>query len=238
MTTIEEQQELLEAIKGPRYYNITISGYGGESSYMSISKEAHDFWAPICEEHGDSDLVTYMLSDEDEVVEYDDIDGVPVQAQFLHDNNHKYQWYESHTEFEHSYGATYGSSYITVVEVDSDEYNSDHVADVLTDADIEELDQKIGTETEWATEIVEMGCCEDPEAEYIAQMYSSEKGCFFEGVVKTIGEFDLNKLKIYTTEFLNEENTITSIEYDGVEVDNMGGDTMGKGYYASVWKNN
>lgn len=238
MTTLEEKQQLLEAIKGPRYYNISISGYGGESSYMSISKEAYEFWAPVCEEHGDGDLVTYMLSDEDEVVEYDDISDVPVQAQFLHDDNHKYQWYRSNTEFEHSYGATYGSSYITVVEVDSDEYNANHVADVLTDADIEELDQKIGVETEWTTEIVEMGCCEEPEAEYIAQMYSSEKGCFFEGVIKTIGEFNLHKLKIYTTEFLNEENTIVSVEYDGVEVDNMGGDTLGKGYYASVWKNN
>ena len=47
----------------------------------------------------------------------------------------------------------------------------------------------------------------------------------------------LKKLKIYTIEYLNGEDTITSIEYDGVEVDNAGGDTNGKGYSAHVWKN-
>jgi len=66
-------------------------------------------------------------------------------------------------------------------------------------------------------------------------MYSSEKGCFFDGIVETVGEFDPKKLMIYTTEFLNGEDTITSIEYDGVEIDNSGGDTTGKGYYAAVW---
>ena len=35
---------------------------------------------------------------------------------------------------------------------------------------------------------------------------------------------------------MNGEDTITSVEYDGVDIDNGGGDTNGKGYYASVWK--
>jgi len=101
------------------------------------------------------------------------------------------------------------------------------------------FNERLGEETEWTHEAVEMGSCDDdPEGvEYIAQLYSSEKGCFFDGIIETVGEFDPKKLKFYTTEFLNGEDTITSIEYDGVEVDNNGGDTNGKGYYASVWKN-
>ena len=68
MATTEEKAELVETLKGPRFYNIQLNGYGGESAYMTVSKEAHDFWQPICEEHGDYDLTTYMNSDEDEEV--------------------------------------------------------------------------------------------------------------------------------------------------------------------------
>ena len=237
MATSEEKQELVEELKGPRFYRVLINGYGGESAYMSISKEAHDFWAPICEDHGDNDLVQYMASDDLEECEFDDIETVPVEAQFLNDpedDMYKRPWYESHTEFEHTYGATYDSAWITVDEVADGEYNSRVIAEVIDREDVSAFNERLGEETEWAHEAVEMGCCEEHDG-YIAQLYSSEKGCFFDGVIETVGEFDPKKLKIYTTEFLNGEDTITSIEYDGKEVDNAGGDTNGKGYYASVW---
>jgi len=240
MATSEEKQELVDTLSGPRYYRVLIQGYGGESAYMSISKAAHDFWAPICEEHGDSDLVEYMNCDDVEECEFTDIDSVPVEAQFLNDPDddmYKRPWYESHTEFEHTYGGTYDSCRIDVDEVDSAEYNANSIKEIISMMDVTELVDEVGEETEWETEISEMGCCEEPDAEYIAQLYSSEKGCFFEGIIETVGEFDPKKLKFYVTEFLNGEDTITSIEYDGVEIDNSGGDTNGKGYYASVWAN-
>ena len=52
----------------------------------------------------------------------------------------------------------------------------------------------------------------------------------YDGIIETVGEFDPKKLKIYSSEFLNGDDTVYSIEYDGVEVDNNGGDTNGKGY--------
>jgi len=239
MATTEEKTELVEALKGPRYYRILIQGYGGESAYMSISKEAHDFWKEVTEEHGDNDLVQYMIADDLEECEFDDIDSVPVEAQFLNDPNddmYKRPWYESHTEFEHTYGGTYDSCYLSVDEVADGEYNSRVIAEVIDREDVSDFNNRLGEETEWAHEAVEMGCCEEHDG-YVAQLYSSEKGCFFDGVIETVGEFDPKKLKFYTTEFLNGEDTITSIEYDGKEVDNAGGDTNGKGYYASVWLN-
>lgn len=240
MATTEEKTELVEAIKGPRFYNITLNGYGGESAYMTISKEAHDFWQPICEEHSDYDLSTYMNSDgEDE--EYDNIESVPPEAQFLHDtdeDNFKRPWYESHTEFEHSYGVEWGSAYITVDEVDSIEYGASHVASVVEGENLSDWLNELDEASDYELEPVSMGEAYDvPKGtEYIAQMYSSEKGTFFDGCIETIGEFDPKKLKVYTLEYLNGEDTVTSIEYDGVEVDNGGGDTNGKGYSAHVWK--
>lgn len=242
MATTEEKTELVETLKGPRYYRILIQGYGGEAAYMTISKEAHDFWKPICEEHGDNDLVSYMASDEDDEPEYDNIDSVPEEAQFLHDkedDNYKRPWYESHTEFEHSYGGEWSSCSIMVDEVDSLEYNAKVINEVL-DERINELNDRLLEESDYEVEMVQMTTCDEtPEGtEYIAQLYSSEKGCFFESIIETVGDFDPKKLTIVTTEFLNGEDTITNVEYDGVELDNSGGDTNGKGYYADVWKNN
>ena len=240
MATSEEKTELVETLKGPRYYRILINGYGGESAYMSISKEAHDFWKEVIDENGDNDLVQYMIADDLDECEFDDIEVIPDEALFLNDpddDNFKRPWYESHTEFEHTYGPEYSSAYIDVDEVDSSEYNAKVVREVMGRVEVSELSNQIGEETDWEVELVEMGCCDEGPEGYVAQMYSSEKGCFFDGRIETVGDFDPKKLKINATEFLNGEDTITEVYYDGVLVDNDGGDTNGKGYYASVWKN-
>tara|TARA_B110000858_G_scaffold186194_1_gene229107 strand:- start:2910 stop:3641 length:732 start_codon:yes stop_codon:yes gene_type:complete len=239
--TSEENQELVEKLKGPRFYRIMLNGYGGESAYMTVSKEAHDFWQPLCEKHGDYDLTTYMNSDEDEEAEYENIESVPSEAQFLHDpdhDNYKRPWFESHTEFEHSMGVEWNSAYIVVEEVDSMEYVSNIVSDVIDGENLQEMMSKLDEESDYELEPVIMGCEDEaPEGtEYIAQLYSSEKGQFFDGVIETVGEFDAKKLKVYTTEYMNGEDTVTMLEYDGVEIENNGGDTNGKGYSASVWK--
>jgi len=241
MATSEEKQETIDALKGERYYRVMISGYGGEAAYMSISKEAHDFWKPILDEHGDSDLVAYMAADDDEEPDYDEIEAVPEEAQFLHDkddDNYKRPWYESHTEYEHSYGGAYDSSYITVDEVENDDYNASVICEIIDRESVSDFVNKIGDETDWEIELNEsQELYAGNDIKYIAQMYSSEKGCFFDGIIETIGEFDPKKLKFYLGEYDNGEETINSIEYNGVEIDNQGGDTNGKGYYASVWQN-
>lgn len=240
MATTEEKQETIEALKGPRYYRIHISGYGGEAAYMSISKEAHDFWKEVTEEHGDSDLVEYMIGD-DEEYDFTDIDSVPEEAQFLHDkddDNYKRPWYESHTEYEHQWGPEFGSAYMDIDEVDSAEYSANIICEVMSREGIQDLCNRIGDETDWECEMWDSDECFAPkDVEYVAQFYSSEKGSFFDGIIETIGEFDPKKLVFHVSEYDNGEESITSIEYDGVEIENMGGDTNGKGYYASVWKN-
>ena len=238
MATSEEKQETIDALKGPRHYRIQLNGYGGESAYMSISKEAYDFWKEHTEQYGDSDLTEYMLNAQDGEFQFEEIQAVPSEAEFLTDEDGDvWPWYESHTEFEHTHGATYDSAWITVEEVEDEDYNSNVVAEIVERKEISEYVSDIEEENNYTVELTEMGCCEEPDAPYIAQMYSSEKGCFFDGRIETIGEFDPKKLKIYTTEYLNGEDTIDSVYYDGVEVDNDGGDTNGKGYFAAVWAN-
>ena len=64
MATSEQKKELVEELKGPHYYRVTVNGYGAEASYIKLNKEAFEFWKESLE-NGDSDCVHYVTSAED-----------------------------------------------------------------------------------------------------------------------------------------------------------------------------
>ena len=239
MATSEEKTELVETLKGPRFYRIRLYGYGGEGAYINISKEAHDFWHKHTEEHGDSDFVNYMINDDPEDYEFDELQDVPANADFLkaEGEEYKYQWYEAEHEFCHQNGVEYGSARIEVEEVSSEDYNADTVATLIDGEDVSALVDKIQEETDYEVELTDHGEELPDEGEYVCQLYSSEKGQFFDGIIETVGDFDVKKLKFMINEYPNGEDVIDGVEYDGVDVENQGGDSNGKGYSASVWKN-
>jgi hypothetical protein len=241
MATSEEKTELVDTLKGPRFYSIRLYGYGGEGAYINISKEAHDFWHKHTEEHGDSDFVNYMINDDPEDYEFDELQDVPANADFLkaEGEEYKYQWYEAEHEFCHQNGVEYGSARIEVEEVSSEDYNADTVATLIDGEDVSALYERVGDESEWEIEINDNGesAGSDEEGDYVCQFYSSEKGSFFEGCIETTGEFDVKKLKFIINEYPNGEDIIDGVSYNGEDLDNNGGDTSGKGYSAHVWKN-
>jgi|TARA_B110000908_G_scaffold28352_1_gene33318 hypothetical protein len=242
MATTEEKQETIEALKGPRFYRLTISGYGGEGAYINISEDAYKFWKDVREEHGsDGDFIQYLTTDDPAEYEFDDIDTVPVEADFLavDDEDYKHQWYEAPTEFCHQYGVEYGSAWMNIEEVSSLDYSASTINDIIENQDVSGLVDKIGEDSDYEIELSDHG--EGYEFKemgaYCAQMYSSEKGTFFDGTIEINGEFDVNKLKFMVNEYPNGEDIIDGVEYAGEEIDNNGGDTNGKGYYAEVWAN-
>lgn len=239
--TTEENNELLDNLKGPRYYQIRLWGYGGESEYMHLTKEQYEFWHAHIEEHGDSDAVHYCVSAEDGEFDFDDLEEVPEFAQFLKVEGEDYSssWYESPTGFTHQWGVDYNNARVTIEEVDSAEYNAKVIAEIVDGEDLSDYINTLDEANNYELELVEMGVDEgeDTQGDYVAQMYSSEKGTFFDGIIETVGEFDPKKLKIYTLEYLNGDDTVQNIEYDGKEVENTGGDTNGKGYSFHVWAN-
>ena len=238
MATKEEKQETVDVLKGPRYFRIYLNGYGGEAAYINISKEAYEFWNKVVEEHYDSDLVNYSVNDDPADYDFEDIESVPTEADFLTDDEgYKYPWYEAPNEFAHQYGVEYGSARLVVEEVDSDDYMSKTIADVIDGENLQEYLDNIMAENEYEIDLVESDEDFGEEGDYVVQFYSSEKGCFFDGIIETHGDFDAKKLKVIATEYPNGEDVVTSIEYDGVEIDNQGGDTNGKGYSAHLWKN-
>ena len=239
MATSEEKQETLDALKGERYYQITVSGYGGEAAYLNISKEAYEFWKPIVEDEGDDQLVRYMVDAESG--DLDDMEiVVPPEAMFMQEETdgevYAYPWYEAPGEFVHQYGASWGNCYVTIDEVEHGDYGAPVKQELISERFDEWIDN-IMEETEYEYDLVESDEDMDGEGDYVVQFYSSEKGSFFDGTITTYGDFDPKKLKVIITEYPNGEDIVTSIEYDGVEVDNGGGDTNGKGYSAHLWSN-
>lgn len=241
MATTEEKQELVDNLKGKRYYRFSLWGYGGEAAYINISKEAYDFWKPVVEEHGDSDAVNYMVSAEDGDFDFEDIESVPSEADFMMDEDGDGRpWYEHHNEFSHQYGTPYDGARLTIDEVDGLEWNSKTLNEVVKDGmDLSDFINNQHEKTDYEPELVitEEADEFEKQGEYVCQFYSSEKGTFFDGVIETVGEFDPSKLRIYINEFPNGEDIITSVEYNGEEVDNNGGDTNGKGYSVHFWSN-
>jgi len=241
MATSEEKTELVETIKGPRFYRLTINGYGGEGAYINISKEAHDFWSNHNDEYGDGDFVQYLVNDDPDDIEYEDLDEVPPEADFLkvEGEDYKTQWYEAENEFCHQYGVEYGSAWLTIDEVASADYSAAHIADVIESKNVTELIDEVGEETDWEVELQDSneGDWYEQQGDYVCQMYSSEKGSFFDAVIETVGEFDPKKLKFIINEYPNGEDIIDSVTYNDEELDNNGGDTNGKGYYGHVWTN-
>ena len=250
MATLKEKENLIEAFKGPHFYRVRLWGYGAETSYMKISKEAHDFWKAHGAAHGDSDVVNYIINAEDinaddigTQEDYDELDPatIPCEALFMHDEDgNGSTYYEPQDQFESTYAIAQDSAYITVEKISSAEYNSDILEDVVEHEDLNEFMTRVGEESDWEYDGYvlghEYGNVYPEKGQHICQFQSAEKGTFFEGMVETALPFNQNLLKFATEEAPDGEDLVYGVEYDGVEIDNEGGDTNGKGYYAHFWK--
>ena len=249
-------EELIEAIKRPdRYYHISIGGYGGETTYARISSEAFNYW----NDQETSELESYMVGPESYVE--DENPDLPEEANFLYNAEEEFysEWYDSPNELEHGYGVDLDSSRITIEERDSEEWDSKHLADIVDGIDtpvyIKDNDiEKVEGELDLDALLYPNGHYEEDDDEhcegdpkplddgtipecYVFYGMSAEKGSFFDGVVHVNdgSKFDPKKLKISVEAQPNGDTVITEVEYNGETVDNNGGDTTGKGYYAAVW---
>lgn len=238
--TSEENQELVETIKRPiRHYRVTLWGYGGEASYLGLTKEQYEFWKAKDEEEYDTTM-SYMndaqdngkpewVPDEMDFMRNTDADGEVFHA----------SWYEAPSEFSHQWGVDLGSARITVTEIESAEYNAQALEDVVDGKELQPLLDAVDEEHDYTLELINMAVADgtDEQPDYVLQFYSSEKGTFFEGIFTTTGPFDIKRLKVFTEEFPNGEDIVTDLQYDGESIENLGGDTSGKGYSVHMWAN-
>ena len=231
MTNDVTDEELIEAIKRPdRYYRITCGGYGGESVYAKISKEAYEYW----NDKEKNQLEDYAMSGAED---YCEENTVPDNANFLFQAEDEYyrDWYEADGELEHCNGVNMGGAWIEIEEQESDDWSSVNLGTVA-DTTIEKLIEKNALEYNEDEFDLDEHADEDGH-NYVFYGMSVEKGSFFDGVVHlTNGEtFDIKKLSFSATEMPNGDTILDSISYAGEEIDYDYGDTNGKGYDAAVW---
>ena len=202
-----------------RYFRVFLSGYRGERVYGSLTQEQYEFWKDLDEE----DIIAHAFWDpweeNDENPIFDDED-----PRFLG------YWHENDDLF-HEIGVGEDTAYITVEEYDGETYNSNNISTPLDRISWQDFQTKYNSTVDEndLEEVLE-------NTQYVFSGYSSEKGIFGDYSIVTNGaDFDPNKLTFMLTSN-PQEVILEAIEYDGVEIYNDGGDTTGKGYYASIWK--
>lgn len=214
-----------------RYYRITMSGYGGELVYGAITKEAYDWWVEKDEEF----LENYVHEDDEEALQNM---GVPVEADFRHDDGYHSQWYEVDT-VEHDNGVAFDNAHICVEQVEDDTWDAKSIKEVF-DGTLEDFINKTnkGEFDKGPAVGGNIGFVQhefDTKEPYLFYGMSVEKGSFFDGMVVTNGtEFNPRLLSFSATEYPNGDNIIGSLTYNGEDVDNNGGDTRGKAMYFEV----
>jgi len=244
--TTKQKEDLIEAFKGPHFYTIRLWGYGAETSYINISKEAHDFWKAHTDEHGDSDAVTYVIGAEDnpsdQVNEDQDLEvTIPREAMFMHNEEGEgSSFYEPWDQFDATWGVAADAAYLTIEKVDSADYGATILEEVIEHDELNDFLNKVGEDSDWEVEPYVQdhmyGDRYPDKGQHICQFMSSEKGTFYEAVIEIALPFDQNLLKFSIAEAPNGEDLVYAVEYDGVELDNGGGDTTGKGYYAYFYE--
>jgi hypothetical protein len=203
MATKKEKDELLATLKfTPRTYNIYIGGYGGEAYAGTVSKEIYDYF-----KENRIDIDEYASGWDDS------FSDIPAELQPYSPGSP----YDCDNLF-HASGAELSN--LNEIQI-NDEHGNEHWCCA---AGLNELEDAGVTVNESG------GCDFDdlPEDSIVHWGGNGEKGTFFDGEIELTQPFDPKKLTV------NYENCdgwwiISSVEYDGEEVDGSGGySTTGK----------
>jgi hypothetical protein len=198
---LAEQQKLIEVLKfTPRTYKISMWGYGGEKVMGTVDKKIWDY----CNDN-QVDLAEIAWGDEDTVEDMGlDLDMLPFPPG---------SWYEC-DDMGHINGVSRDAGTIQI---------EDENGNTVLERSLDSID---GTDIGL--------CCSDevwagskPKGTVVFIGSSNEKGTFFEGEIELRAPFDIEKLELNYDEF-DGEDIITSVTYDGEDIDNWGGSTDGK----------
>ena len=208
------------------YYRISITGYGSEQTCAKISMDQCRYWRDIKKRYYDYDNEDEQANSIWESLswDHDENPDIPAYAKFGPESVH--EWGEN--VFQH-WGAFITGSQLNVDQVDSLEWDSKIIKeigewDLYADEFLEEDEHFAFGKTEFGeNDETYPSDSPDPVVYYI----QVEKGSFFDGTFVTKTEFDPKKLS-FALEDIDGEYKISGIKYDGVEIDNVGGDTRSK----------
>ena len=197
---IAEQQKLIEVLKfTPRTYKIQLWGYGGEYVMGTVDRKIYDYFKQRRLDVSD------FAWDSD----YADEHNIPEDMWPFTPGS----WYEC-DDMGHVHGVDRNAGTIQI-----ENENGDTVIErSLEDIDGCDIGLCCGDEV-WIDS-------KDPGTVVFIGS-SNEKGTFFEGEINLTAPFDQEKLIINYDEF-DGNDVVSSIEYDGEEIENWGANSNGK----------
>lgn len=179
-------------------YTIEIYSRGYEVGIGKITKEQYEYWSEREEDLGEA---------LNQNIDYDS-EEVPEDARF--------EWYYNDYSSEaEAYGPDANYSTLVIKEGETEIFNDE------TSAFLNEED---GTDGNMVC--ISGTFIDDLAPGYYVYWEQGGKGLYFQGEIET-DKFDPKLLHFKMTEVENCE-VITSVEYNGVEVENFGGDWWGK----------
>ena len=202
MATQAEKELLIETLKfTPRTYKISMWGYGGEKVMGTVDKAAYDYCMA-----NQVDLTDIAWnSDAAEEMELD-ADKLPFYPG---------SWYEC-DNIAHTHGVSRDSGTIQI---------EDENGETIFEKELGECDGE-DESPQWSC-FDEAWIGSQPKGTVVFVGSSNEKGTFFEGEIELTAPFDIRKLTLQYEEVDGEE-IVSSVIYDGEDIDNYGGSTDGK----------
>jgi hypothetical protein len=195
-------EELVAVLKfTPRTYKVSMWGYGGERVMGTTTQEVWDY----CNNNQVdlSDIAWNYDACEDMDLDEDLLPFPPGS------------WYEC-DNMAHVSGVSRDAGTLQILDENDETVFEKSIEDCNGSED----------SPEW--------CCDDEvwigsrkKGEIVFVGSSNEKGTFFEGEIELTAPFDITKLELHYDEVDGEE-IVTSVYYDGEEIDNNGGSTDGK----------
>lgn len=179
-------------------YTIEIYSRGYEVGIGEITKEQYEYWSDREEDLGDALQQNIDYESEE----------VPEDARF--------EWfYNDYSSEAEAYGADANYSTLVIKDGETEIFN-DEISAFLNEED----------GTDGNMECIESTFIDDLKPGYYVYWEQGGKGLYFHAEIE-IEKFDPKLLTFKMTEVENCE-VITSVEYNGVEVENFGGDWWGK----------
>jgi hypothetical protein len=212
-----------------RYYRISLNGYGGDSAYIKLHKETYDYWNKQRKINEDEDLLLDYILESDDVDTFDDI---PLIADFLletEDADDRIHWRDSKDVIATQLGIDYRCTMISISEVTSNKFDSNEISPILEETHLNDYAHSY-------PKMLIKDTLEDTESHYMLQVYSSEKGKFFDGVIATEEKFDPKKLSFILKEYFNGDYIIEKVVYDNDVIALQDQDIISKGVSCTIWK--
>ena len=205
MATLEQKEKLIEILKfTPRNYKIQLWGYGGEYIMGTVDRKIYDYFR-----HRRLDLSDFAWDSD-----YAEENNIPEEMWPFTPGS-----YYDCDDICHEHGVDRNAGTLQILDENEEVVYEKRLEDISgMGAD--------GDEPEW-------GCGEEywigmkPVGTVVFFGISNEKCTFFEAELPLIQPFDISKLELGYDE-IDGNDIISSVKYNGEQIDNWGGDTSGK----------